>query len=79
MWDNTRPITEGEIGPVEDATKRAWCEDGNTTVIRQIKLKDGTTKTERTKLPEPAKLLSIYFGRIIAVGETATYGERMKC
>lgn len=72
---NTQPITEGEIGPLEGRFMRIWTEDGCKTVVRERKTFDGKIVIDKAELPEPAKALHIYFGRILAICENAIYGE----
>lgn len=75
---NTRPITEGEIGPIESMFTRVWTEDGCKTIVRERKTFEGKIVTDRAKLPEPAKMLHINFGRVIAICENNMYGEKIQ-
>ena len=70
---NTRPITEGEIGPIEDDSMKIWTENKCTVVVKET-----CRGIEKINLPEPAKALHIYFGRVMAICENATYGEEFK-
>ena len=74
---NTHPLTEGEIGPIEGQFSRVWTENGRRTIVRERKTSDGKIITDKsTLLPEPAKMLHIYFGRVVAICENATCGEK---